>query len=176
MNSGQEQEKLEKQSSSINRKIENIKRIWRLCYANDIVLFNIIRKKGYPFATIIHPRVHIPKSTIIGEGGYPGNGKHQPGCCLWRQCADPKHGTIGHDPKLNRSTVCSVNTNVSGNCTIGDRTYIAVHVGVRENIRIGRDTVIGMGSMVQRDILDNVIAMGNPARPMKYKNDSKVFQ
>ena len=59
---------------------------------------------------------------------------------------------------------------------IGDQVYIALNVPVKEETRIGDNSIIGMGAVVLRDIPENVIAMGNPARPIKNKNDSKVFK
>ena len=45
-----------------------------------------------------------------------------------------------------------------------------------QGISIGNDTIVGMASVVHRDIPDNVIALGNPARPMKNNDDHRVFR
>ena len=64
---------------------------------------------------------------------------------------------------------------MAGGCVVGCATYIGLSVPVKQGIKIGKNVVVGMGSVVVRDIPDNVIAMGNPARPMKNKDDSRVF-
>jgi acetyltransferase-like isoleucine patch superfamily enzyme len=48
-------------------------------------------------------------------------------------------------------------------------------VPVKETIKIGKDSIVGMGSVVLRDIQDGMIALGNPARPMKENVSKRVF-
>ena len=53
-----------------------------------------------------------------------------------------------------------------GKVDIGDRVFIGAAAIVLPGVRIGNDVVIGAGSVVSQDIPDNVIACGNPARPL----------
>ena len=48
--------------------------------------------------------------------------------------------------------------------TIGDNVWIGGNVCVMPGVTIGSNVVIGAGSVVTRDIPDNVIAAGNPCR------------
>jgi len=75
--------------------------------------------------------------------------------------------SIGHDNRIENDTVISTYVCTGGGCIIGDETYIGLQVSIRESIIIGSQTIIGMGSVVSRDIPNQVIAMGNPARAMK---------
>ena len=36
-------------------------------------------------------------------------------------------------------------------------------------------TIIGMGSLVYKDVPNEVVALGNPARPIKKNVDRRVF-
>ena len=47
---------------------------------------------------------------------------------------------------------------------------------IKEGTVIGKDAIVGMGSVVYNDIPDDVIAVGNPARPMRKNIDKKVFK
>ena len=49
-------------------------------------------------------------------------------------------------------------------------------VQIKEGISIGSNTIIGMGSVVYNDIPDNMIAIGNPARPIKKNLSKRVFK
>ena len=51
-----------------------------------------------------------------------------------------------------------------------------MHACVKENVKIGNDSIIGMGACVFNDIKENMIALGNPARPMKTNIEHKVFK
>lgn len=53
-----------------------------------------------------------------------------------------------------------------GKVNIGDRVFIGAAAIVLPGVSIGSDVIIGAGSVVSRDIPDNVIACGNPAREL----------
>lgn len=47
---------------------------------------------------------------------------------------------------------------------IGDRVFVGAHSIILPNVKIGNDVIIGAGSVVTKDIPDNSVAVGNPAR------------
>ena len=51
--------------------------------------------------------------------------------------------------------------------TIEDGVWIGGHVAVAPGVRIGRNSVIGAGSVVTRDIPPGVVAAGNPCRVLR---------
>ena len=46
---------------------------------------------------------------------------------------------------------------------------------ILEKVSVGSESIVGMGSVVYRDIPDGVIALGNPARVARKNEDKKVF-
>lgn len=50
---------------------------------------------------------------------------------------------------------------------IGDNVWLASNVIVLDGVHIGSQAVIGAGSVVTKDIPDNVLAYGNPCRPVR---------
>jgi len=52
--------------------------------------------------------------------------------------------------------------------TIGDNVWIGGNSVVLMGVTIGHNVVIGAGSVVTKDIPDNAVAVGNPARIIKY--------
>jgi acetyltransferase-like isoleucine patch superfamily enzyme len=44
---------------------------------------------------------------------------------------------------------------------------IGVGTTIKDHIKIGKNCIIGAGSVVVRDIPDNVIAYGNPCKPIR---------
>ncbi len=51
--------------------------------------------------------------------------------------------------------------------TIGDNVWLGGNVTVLPGVKIGNNTVIGAGSVVTKDIPDNVVAVGNPCKVIK---------
>ena len=54
---------------------------------------------------------------------------------------------------------------------IGENAWIAAGVMIVPGVHIGRNTVIGAGSVVTKDIPDNVLAVGNPCRVIRTLSD-----
>jgi maltose O-acetyltransferase len=51
-----------------------------------------------------------------------------------------------------------------GAVNIGNMVFIGVGAIILPNVRIGNNVIIGAGSVVTRDIPDNSVAVGNPAK------------
>ena len=66
------------------------------------------------------------------------------------------------DPKLRRQEM-QYNRDVH----IGENTWIATGAIILPGVTIGKNVVIGAGSVVTHDIPDNVVAFGNPCRIYK---------
>jgi maltose O-acetyltransferase len=89
---------------------------------------------------------------------------------------DPSHCwhiTIGDDVTMapevrilahDASTKTHLGYTRIGKVNIGNRVFIGACSIVLPGVHIGDDVVIGAGSVVSRDIPDNSVACGNPAR------------
>lgn len=51
--------------------------------------------------------------------------------------------------------------------SIGNKVWLGANVTVNQGVTIGENTIIGSGSVVTKDILANVIAVGNPCRILR---------
>ncbi len=61
--------------------------------------------------------------------------------------------------------------------TVGDNVWFGASVTVLPGVTIGSDTVIGAGSVVNRDIPSGVVAVGNPCRVLRKitEDDKKKY-
>lgn len=132
---------------------------------------------GYSLQTLVHPSSFIGTGSTLGSGTIVQFGS-------WISC-NTKIGDnvliqqfvgIGHDCIVGNDAVISGHAATGGNCIIGERAYIGLSVSVKEKTIIGNNSIIGMGSCVMKDIQDNVIALGNPARVIKNNEDSRIFK
>ena len=51
-----------------------------------------------------------------------------------------------------------------GRVVIGDNVFIGADAIVLPNVKIGSDVIVGAGTVVTKDVPDNVVVAGNPAR------------
>ncbi|MCD8044533.1 MAG: sugar O-acetyltransferase [Tannerellaceae bacterium] len=58
--------------------------------------------------------------------------------------------------------------------TVGDNVWIGGNSIVLMGVTIGNNAVIGAGSVVNRDVPDNAMVAGNPARVIKYINNNNI--
>ena len=92
---------------------------------------------------------------------------------------DEARVTIGDDcfigPNVSIYTACHSTDPVERNSrrewaepvTIGDNVWIGGSVTILPGVTIGNNVTIGAGSVVTKDIPDNVVAVGNPCRVVK---------
>lgn len=140
-------------------------------------LYKKVKDRDYSFANVIHPTAWISPSAKLGRGIIIKAGVIiSCDAVVEDNVRIEPFAIIGHDCIVRESTQISPNVTMGGCSEIGAESYIGINVPIKENLKIGSNVVIGMGSVVLRDIPDNVIAMGNPARAMKHKDDSKVFK
>ena len=83
---------------------------------------------------------------------------------------------IGHDSIIGENAIISSFVDVAGNCVVGNQVFLAIGTILKQGITIGEKSILGLGSIVHRNIPSNVIAMGNPARTMKKNIDQRVFK
>jgi sugar O-acyltransferase (sialic acid O-acetyltransferase NeuD family) len=124
------------------------------------------------YPVLIHPSVIMSDDVRIGEGSIlcAGNiltvnidlGKH---VILNLLC------TIGHDAVIKDYCSLMPGIRVSGNTVLEEAVHVGTGTSIIQGITIGRNAVIGMGSVVIKDIPYNSTAVGVPARVIKVSRE-----
>lgn len=73
---------------------------------------------------------------------------------------------IAHNAHIGKNAVVVACAEVSGSCTIGENTWVGPNVCIRDQRSIGANTMVGMGAVVVKNVGDNEIWAGNPAKVM----------
>ncbi len=75
--------------------------------------------------------------------------------------------TVGHDCIIGNFVEVCPAVNISGNVTIGDYSFVGTNATILPGVSIGKNCVVGAGAVVTKDIPDNTLALGSPAKPIK---------
>lgn len=120
---------------------------------------------GERLASAIHPFTSIAPSATIGEGAMISAGALVlPRAAIGRGVLLNTKSSVDHDTVLGDFSHVSAGATVGARCHIGHETLIALGASVASGMRVGSRTVIGAGACVVRDIPDDVVAFGVPAR------------
>ena len=77
---------------------------------------------------------------------------------------------IAHNVVVGRDALVIANAVIGGSTRIGPRAWIAPSVTLRDGIEIGHDAVVGLGSVVLKDVEPETTVAGAPARELsEYK-------
>lgn len=75
--------------------------------------------------------------------------------------------SIGDNFSCRHCTTLGAKGSNDNRPTIGDNVYLGATVTIIGNVKIGNNVIIGAGSVVVKDIPDNSIAVGNPAKVIR---------
>ena len=122
------------------------------------------------YATYVYSDVMMiaPEETFIGRGCviYPGC-KISGSVKIGDHCLILANAVLGHDVTIDDFFTAGVGLNLGGHCHIGAQVQCGMSVSIRDKTMICDQAVLGMGSIVVRNIDEQGVYMGNPARRAK---------
>jgi sugar O-acyltransferase (sialic acid O-acetyltransferase NeuD family) len=121
------------------------------------------------FPNIVHPSVNISSHVELGKGNIicagnilTTNINIEDFVIINLAC------TVGHDVIVKNYSTILPGSNISGNVLIEECVEIGTKSCVIPQVKIGRNSIIGAGSTVIKDLPANCTAVGSPARPIKF--------
>lgn len=139
-------------------------------------MYEKVKACGYRLTALIHPDVHVPESSVVGEGCIISDGVYlSVNTRVSENALINVHAIIGHDTCIGKHSVISPGVSIGGHCQIGKKVFIAMMVPVKEEIQMEDSSVAGMGAVVVKNVPEGMIVMGNPARVIA-KNEGIIFK
>lgn len=127
------------------------------------------------FGQAIHPSAVVSPSAKIGEGTVVMAGAViNADAVIGKHCIINTGATIDHDCVIEDFCHMAPGTHISGATHVGECTWIGVGSSVIQCLNIGRNCMIGAGSVVVKDIPDNVTAYGCPAKVVTTKQNDNM--
>ena len=144
--------------------IGNIKtRVRFLKYASSL---------GYMLPNFIHESSVVGPNVSMGKGIYimPGT-IVMPSATISNYCMLSMGISVGHDTSFDEGVFVANGCNIGGNIIIKKETFVGMGATIISGVKfIGKNSVIGAGAVIIKDVPDSSVVVGNPGRIIKYNN------
>jgi sugar O-acyltransferase (sialic acid O-acetyltransferase NeuD family) len=134
------------------------------------------RQRGFEIVTAVHPAAVLSAAAGIGAGTVimplavvNADARLGPGVII------NTGAVIEHDCVVSDYAHISPNAVLGGRVHIGPFSQLGLGAAVLPGVSIGSGSIIGAGAVVVRDIPDDVVAMGVPARVCRARNPMHAY-
>jgi len=135
---------------------------------NEIISHNGTLLTVIDQSVIMAEDVEIGKGVIICSGVILGNN------VIIEDGALLHNGVVvSHDSRIGKSVYISPNSTICGNVEIQDCSFIGANTSIANNTTIGQECVIGIGSVITKNLKNQTHGIGNPFKVLKSKINLK---
>jgi sugar O-acyltransferase (sialic acid O-acetyltransferase NeuD family) len=128
-------------------------------------IYNELKALGAKLPSLISPLAYVSPHASIGEGTII---MHQAcvnaGASIGANCIINSQALIEHDAKVGDHCHISTAAVINGNCRVEDHVFVGSRATLRQGAKVGSGCLLGMGSVVLKDITEPGIYVGVPAR------------
>ena len=136
-----------------------------IAIGNNTIRKILSQKISHVFGIAIHPSALVDEIVKVGEGTcVMQNAVIQIDSKIGKHVIINTSASVDHDCILEDFVHLAPGVTLAGNVHIGKNTLIGVGSIVAPGIKIGKDCFVSTGSVVTKDIPDGCVVRGNPAR------------
>lgn len=136
---------------------------------------NHIRKKiveklpqNICYGKAIHPSAIISEYASLDEGTVVMQGAViQSSVSIGKHCIINTTASVDHECIIEDFVHISPNATLCGAVSVGEGSHVGAGAVVIPGMKIGKWSVVAAGAVVIKDVPDNVLVLGNPARVVK---------
>lgn len=150
-----------------------------LAVGNNIIrdrLFRSAKEKKFTLASYISSRAKVWKNLEFGENVLIDEGSMLQPFVKIGDNTILFASSIGHHTQIGSNCLLSACT-TGGNVNIGDNSFIGMNSAIKQNIKIERNNIIGMGCIISSDTSENSVYTnkGTVKRDNSYEQVASLF-
>jgi sugar O-acyltransferase (sialic acid O-acetyltransferase NeuD family) len=129
-------------------------------------MYNQAKAKGYTCATYVSSKAFVWRNVELGENVFifennvlQHHVKVGNNVILW------SGNHVGHRTVIKDHVYLSSHVVISGFCEIGEYSFLGVNSAFNDNIKLGKDNIVGSGALIVKNTEDASLMIGSPAKP-----------
>jgi len=120
---------------------------------------------GANIVSVIHPSAAISPYVKLGVGSVVfANSVINADAVVGPGAIINTGSVIEHDCRLGECAHVSPNATLAGGAVLGRLVWVGANACVKQQVSIGDEAVVGMGSVVLRNVIAGMVVAGNPAK------------
>lgn len=135
--------------------------------------FQIIRIRGKNKKIVHCGGVVISENACIGDNTAICNALFEGETYVGENAKIDNLVYVGHNGHVGENAVVTAGTILCGSCVVDNDTWIGVNSSVLNKVVVGCGSKVGMGSVVTRDVPEDSLAYGVPAKVQRFLGGQK---
>ena len=111
-------------------------------------------------------RILIGKGTKIGSNAVLVQGSLQD-TIIGKHCSIGHKVSIGHNCEIGSNCFISAGSTLAGSTKLSDEVWLGPGVTILNKIKIGNNAIVGIGSVVTKNVSEGKFVVGNPSREIR---------
>lgn len=133
--------------------------------ATRMSLAEIATQKGFDLVTAVHPGAIVAAGTSVGAGTVIAAGAVvNPGAIIGNNVIVNTLASVDHECVIGSGAHIGPGCHLGGRVKVGRGAWLGIGATVRDRVVIGDRTFVGAGAVVVKDLPDDVVAFGVPAK------------
>ena len=138
-------------------------------------LYEKLKGAGIHIGTLIHPAAEILADTVIEEGCILNYSFISTECHVGSNTFIDSFVSLGHNVSIGENCVINARAFVGGWNRLKDNVYIGPGSYIKDRLIINKWSIVAIGCVVFRNVKEESIVLGNPAKVIGENTEHRVF-